>query len=44
MKVDMAAKRRKKHKKQISEHVMSMCYSEQETKFWIFLNSSRLRF
>jgi hypothetical protein len=31
--VDMAAKRRKKHKNKISELVISMCYNEKKLKF-----------
>ena len=33
---DIAAKRRKKHKKQISGLVNSMCYNEQNSKFRLF--------
>jgi hypothetical protein len=36
----MAAKRRKKHKNKISGFVISMCYNEQKSKFWLFTNSS----
>jgi len=32
-KVDMAAKRHKKHKNKISWIVISMCYNEQKSKF-----------
>jgi hypothetical protein len=31
--IDMAAKRRKKHKNKISGFVISMCYNEQKSKF-----------
>jgi hypothetical protein len=38
----MAAKRRKKHKSQISGPVNSMCYNEQESKSRLFTNPSKL--
>ena len=31
--IDMAAKRRKKHKNKISGIVISVCYNEQKSKF-----------
>ena len=42
-KLDIAAKRRKKHKNQISGLVNSMCYNEQKSKFRLFTNPSSLR-
>jgi hypothetical protein len=38
----MAAKRRKRHKNQISGFVNSMCYNEDKSKFRHFTNPSRL--
>jgi hypothetical protein len=40
--VDMAAKRRKKHKNKISGLVNSMCYNEQKSKFRLFTNPSSI--
>jgi hypothetical protein len=39
---DMAAKRRKKHKNKFSGLAISMCYSEQKSKFSLFTNPSYL--
>jgi hypothetical protein len=41
IKIDMAAKRRKKHKIKISGLAISMCYNEQKSKFRLFMNPSR---
>jgi hypothetical protein len=38
----MAAKRRKKHKYQMSGLVFSMCYNEQKSKFRLFTESINL--
>jgi hypothetical protein len=40
--INMAAKRRKKHKNKISGLVISMCYNEQKSKFSLFTNPSIL--
>ncbi len=40
---DIATKRRKMHKNQISGLVNSMCYNEQKSKFRLFTSSSNLR-
>jgi len=37
----MATKRRKKHKNNISEFVIAMCYNRQKAKFSLFTNPSR---
>jgi hypothetical protein len=42
-KVNMAAKRRKKHKNQFSGLVNSRCYNEQKSKFRLFTNPSRFK-
>ena len=42
-KVDMAAKRRKKHKNKILELVISICYNQKKSKFWLFTNPSKVR-
>ena len=42
IKIDIAAKRRKKHKNKISGLVNSMCYNEQKLKFRLFTNPSKL--
>jgi len=34
----MAVKRRKKHRDKLSGLVISMCYNEQNSKFWLFMN------
>jgi hypothetical protein len=39
---DMAAKRRKKHKNEISGLVISICYHQQKFKFSLFTNPSTL--
>jgi hypothetical protein len=40
--IDIAAKRHKKHKNQISWFVNSICYNEQKSKFRLFTNPSTL--
>ena len=40
--LDIAAKRHKKHKNQISWLINSICYNEQESKFRLFTNPSTL--
>jgi hypothetical protein len=40
--LDLAAKRRKKHKNQISGLVNSRCYNEHKSYFWLFTIPSQL--
>ena len=40
LKIDIAAKRRKKHKNKISGLVNSICYNQQKSKFRLFTNPS----
>jgi hypothetical protein len=42
--LDMAAKMRTKHKNKISGLVISMCYNDQKSKFWLFTNPSIFNF
>jgi hypothetical protein len=42
IKNDMAAKSRKKHKNQISGHVISMGYETEIREFWLFTRLSRI--
>jgi hypothetical protein len=41
LKIDIAAKRRKKHKNKISGFVNSVCYNEQKSEFRLYTDSSK---